>query len=89
MSAIGTKRTYGSAPHMSAIGGKADISNPLHGLHFIRNALISNGSKTCQFVDKMLRSKQKDVTLNQRVPGSSPGAPTNILYSLTLIWRIF
>jgi len=25
MSAIGTKRTYRVAPHMSAIGGKADI----------------------------------------------------------------
>ena len=25
MSAIGTKRTYASAPHMSALGGKADM----------------------------------------------------------------
>ena len=28
MSAIGTKQTWASAPHMSAIGGKADIAKP-------------------------------------------------------------
>ena len=27
MFAIGTKRTYRVAPHMSAFGGKADIAN--------------------------------------------------------------
>ena len=29
MSAIGTKRTYRVAPHMSAFGGKADIADRL------------------------------------------------------------
>jgi hypothetical protein len=28
MSAFGTKRTYASALHMSAFGGKADIGKP-------------------------------------------------------------
>jgi hypothetical protein len=37
------------------------------------------------FTFKLLKSYINDVTLNQRVPGSSPGAPTNIINSF---WHI-
>ena len=47
-----------------------------HSLHFTRNRLFCNGTKWNQFEVKPLIYKQNDVTLNQRVPGSSPGAPT-------------
>jgi hypothetical protein len=48
------------------------------GLHFSRNSLFCNGTKMLQFVIKPLTLQQKDVTLNQRVQGSSPCAPTNL-----------
>ncbi len=47
------------------------VCNPLV-THFF------NGSKCPQFASKPLISGEDDVTLNQRVPGSSPGAPTII-----------
>jgi hypothetical protein len=34
-------------------------------------------SKLVRFTDKPLNEAHKEATLNQRVPGSSPGAPTN------------
>ena len=34
MSAIGTKRTYRVAPHMSAFGGKADMARAMQNARF-------------------------------------------------------
>jgi hypothetical protein len=45
-------------------------------LHFAHNPLSSNSMEWIQFAAKPLISNESDLTLNQRVPGSSPGAPT-------------
>jgi hypothetical protein len=45
-------------------------------LQFTCNLLICIGSFSDHFTAKQLFSLVKDETLNQRVPGSSPGAPT-------------
>ena len=42
MSAIGTKRTFLFAPHMSAFGGKADMT----GLHCTCPLLTQSGHRT-------------------------------------------
>ena len=46
------------------------------GLHSRCNRLIFRMSKLVRFTDKPLNEAHKEETLNQRVPGSSPGAPT-------------
>jgi hypothetical protein len=53
------------------VGGRRN-----RGLQFARNPLSSNGVEWIQFAAKPLIANESDTTLNQRVPGSSPGAPT-------------
>jgi len=55
---------------------KADIARLMGGLHFTYNRLFCNDMEWRQFAFKLLISSQKDLTLNQRVAGSSPAAPT-------------
>jgi hypothetical protein len=49
------------------------------------NALISLGLKAAQFTAKYLKHHVKRQTLNHRVPGSSPGAPTKLFKGLAAI----
>jgi hypothetical protein len=45
-------------------------------LHIVFNLLILNHHEIIPFTATPLFSRQKQQSLNQRVPGSSPGAPT-------------
>jgi hypothetical protein len=53
-------------------------------LQCARNALILLGLKTRLFTVKPLKLHYKRQTLNHRVPGSSPGAPTKPFKSLAV-----
>ncbi len=48
----------------------------LFDLQVLRNLLIANGRKSHRFTANCLIDLRRNWTLNQRVPGSSPGAPT-------------
>jgi hypothetical protein len=53
------------------------VLEPLYSnLHFACNQLILLGSNCFVFTANQLIYLPKNETLNQRVPGSSPGAPT-------------
>ena len=52
------------------------LGRSLLSLHFSCNPLIDIGTSQRIFTPKCLRLLIKHQTLNQRVPGSSPGAPT-------------
>ena len=62
MSAIGTKRTWASAPHMSAFEGKADVSALLR-----RSIMKSNPDLDFSFKDQ-----GKDLELCRNITCSSP-----------------
>jgi hypothetical protein len=52
------------------------------GLKIGGNALLRNARFVARFEKKLRRIRGARWTLNQRVPGSSPGAPTNVLKRL-------
>jgi hypothetical protein len=52
----------------------------------VRSLAETNALKPTQgFPALLLISRQKELTLNQRVPGSSPGAPANAINHLANI----
>ena len=53
-------------------------------LQYARNVLILLGRKTVVFTPKPMKSHRKHETLNHRVPGSSPGAPTKLFKHLAV-----
>ena|ERR1700691_1885268 len=52
------------------------LMTPIYSLQSARNRLICNGLKRHRFGSNSLIFQRSKLTLNQRVPGSSPGAPT-------------
>jgi hypothetical protein len=60
------------------VTGHCDIHDVDCDLQLRCNALISLGLKAAQFTAKYLKHSVKCQTLNHRVPGSSPGAPTKL-----------
>jgi hypothetical protein len=65
---------HGNMPKISAVGYFPVQVQP--------NLLIYTGSVGSDFTSKRLKELCKRLTLNQRVPGSSPGAPTKLLRHL-------
>jgi len=59
-------------------GRSSSLTEHKRDLQLICNLLISWGIKTRSFTPKSLKRRHKHETLNHRVPGSSPGAPTRL-----------
>jgi hypothetical protein len=73
----------GRTAHNGLVGGGVwSAQRSKFGLHFTHNQLFYFGAKWIQFAAKLLISSQNDLTLNQRVQGSSPCAPTTQLIEM-------
>jgi hypothetical protein len=54
----------------------AEVTEQAHPLHFASNLLILNSRQINSFTANLLCPRQEQQSLNQRVQGSSPCAPT-------------